>query len=160
MTLNRLVPICLSGLILTVSISIALAQNTSNPSLDGAYRGNLVCEHLSGSVGILRGPLDMTVNGGNVVAARPIFNRDGTRVVGTEIAIGTVGTDGALHLTSNWVAPRAGFKGTYNGTLATTGGTLTGTEEWTRSPANGGNATRNCYGAYVKGPPLERNSPQ
>jgi hypothetical protein len=160
MTTNRIVLIGLSILVLAANITIALAQNASNPPFDGAYRGNLVCEHLSGTAGILRGPLDMTVNGGNVVAGRPIFNRDGTLVVGTEIIIGAVGTDGAVHLTSNWVSARASFKGTYNGTLAATGGTLTGTEEWTRTPADGGNVTRACYGAYVKGPSLERSSPQ
>jgi hypothetical protein len=128
------------------------AGRAQQQSLDGAYRGDLACEHLSGTLGILRAPLDMTVNAGNVVAARPIFNRDGRRVVGTEIATGTVGADGSLHLTSSWAAAGASFKGTYTGTLAATGGTLTGTEVWTRSPANGGNASRTCYGAYVRAP--------
>jgi hypothetical protein len=158
MATNRILVIGLSILVLAASTPIALAQDTSNPSFGGAYRGNLVCDQLPGTHGILRAPLDMTVNGGNVVAARPIFNLDGSRVVGTEIAIGTVGADGALHLTSNWAVARGSFKGTYNGTLAATGGTLTGTEEWTRSPADGGNATRACYGAYVKGPALERSA--
>lgn len=160
MATKHIVLIGISVPVLAASITIALAQNTSNPSLDGAYRGNLVCDQLPGTHGILRAPLDMTLNGGNVVAARPIFNLDGSRVVGTEIAIGTVGTDGALHLTSNWAVARGSFKGSYSGTLAATGGTLTGTEEWTRSPADGGNATRTCYGAYVKGPSQERSSHQ
>jgi hypothetical protein len=97
MATNRIALIGLNILALAASITTASAQNTGNPPLDGAYRGNLVCEHLSGTAGILRGPLDMTVNGGNVVAGRPIFNRDGTLVVGTEVIIGTVGTDGAVH---------------------------------------------------------------
>jgi hypothetical protein len=160
MVRKRILVIGLSALVLAASATIALAQNTGNPSFDGAYRGSLVCDQLPGTHGILRAPLDMTVNGGNVVAARPIFNLDGSRVVGTEIAIGTVGTDGALHLTSNWAVARGSFKGTYSGTLAATGGTVTGPEEWTRSPTDGGNATRMCYGAYVKGPSQERNSHQ
>jgi hypothetical protein len=139
---------------------VSLAQNTSNQSFDGAYRGNLVCDQLPGTHGILRAPLDMTVNSGSVVAARPIFNLDGSRVVGTEIAIGTIGADGALHLASNWIVARGSFKGTYNGTLAATGGTLNRSEEWTRSPADGGKATRMCYGAHMKGPSQERTSPQ
>jgi hypothetical protein len=120
--------------------------------IEGAYRGSIVCEHLAGAVGILRAPLDFTVSGTKVVAARPIFNRDGTRVVGSEIATGTVNSDGTLHLTSSWAAAVASFKGTYNGTLNATGGTITGTQAWTRSPANGGNVSRACYGAYVRGP--------
>lgn len=127
-------------------------QAVQQQSPEGAYRGSIVCEHLPGTAGILRGPLDIIVSGTTAVAARPIFNRDGSRVVGSEIATGTVSPDGTLHLTSSWAAAGAGFQGTYNGTLNATGGTFTGTEAWTRSPANGGNATRNCFGAYVKAP--------
>ena len=144
----RLTPVV--GLLLAIAAPVAgLAQQQSS---DGAYRGTLVCEHLSGTQGILRAPLDIIVVGGAMVAARPIFNRDGSRVVGTEIATGTISTDGTLHLTSAWVAGDGGFKGNYSGMLATTGGTLTGTEAWTRSFANGGNASRMCYGAFVKAP--------
>ncbi len=141
------------AVLLTVLLApcAGLAQQQS---IDGAYRGSLICEHMSGTVGILRAPFDMTVNSGNVVAARPIFNRRGL-VAGTEIATGTVGADGALRLTASWVAAGASVKGTFSGTLAATGGTLTGTEVWTRSPANGGNASRACYGAYVKAPTSE-----
>jgi len=121
-------------------------------SVEGAYRGSMVCEHLAGSTGILRAPLDIVVSGTTVVAARPIFNRDGTRVVGSEIATGTVNSDGTLHLTSSWIAAGASFKGTYNGTLSATGGTITGSEAWSRSSANGGSASRMCYGAYVRTP--------
>jgi hypothetical protein len=81
MATNRIVLIGLKVLVLAASITTALAQNSGNPSFDGGYRGNLVCDQLPGTHGILRAPLDMTVNGGNVVAARPIFNLNGTRVV-------------------------------------------------------------------------------
>jgi hypothetical protein len=121
-------------------------------SIEGAYRGSVVCEHLPGTAGILRAPLDIVVSGTTVVAARPIFNRNGTLVVGTEIATGTVNSDGTLRLTSSWAAAGGSFKGNYNGTMNATGGTITGTEAWTRSPANGGSASRTCYGAYVRGP--------
>jgi hypothetical protein len=140
-----------AGLLLTISApwGAAFAQQQS---LDGAYRGSLVCEHLPGTTGILRAPLDITIANGTVVAARPIFNHDGSLVVGTEIATGAINAEGPLHLTSSWIAAGAGFKGTYNGTLAAAGGTLTGTEAWTRTPANGGNASRTCFGAFVKLP--------
>lgn len=139
-----------AGLLFLISApGVSFAQQ---PSLEGAYRGSLVCEHLAGTAGILRGPLDMVVSGTNVIAARPIFNRDGSRVVGSEIAMGAVSADGTLRLTSTWTTAGASFKGTYNGTLSATGGTLSGTEAWTMSPANGGNVSRMCYGAYVKSP--------
>jgi hypothetical protein len=138
------------GFLLLISTPDAgLAQQQS---IEGAYRGSIVCEHLAGTAGILRAPLDIDVSGTTVVAARPIFNRDGTRVVGSEIATGTVNADGTLRLTSSWAAAGGSFKGTYNGTLNATGGTVTGTEAWTRSPGNGGNVSRGCYGAYVRGP--------
>src|SRR5579872_6070103 len=121
-------------------------------SLEGAYRGSMVCEHLPGTAGILRAPLDIIVTGTTVIAARPIFNRDGTRVVGSEIAGGSMNSDGTLHLRSTWAAAGATFKGNYNGTLHATGGTITGTEEWRRLPANSGQISRTCYGAYVRSP--------
>ena len=139
-------PAALGLLAAICSAGAGLAQQQS---LDGVYRGTLVCEHLSGAVGILRAPLDITVTNGTVIAARPVFNFDGSRVVGSEIAIGAVG-DGALHLTSTWLAIGAGFKGTYTGTLTMTGGTITGTQAWTRPPVKGGDASRACYGAFVK----------
>jgi hypothetical protein len=121
-------------------------------SVEGAYRGSMVCERLAGTSGILRAPLDIVVSGTTVIAARPIFNRNGTRVVASEIATGTVNADGTLHLASSWPAALASFKGTYDGTLKASGGTITGTEAWTRLPANGGNVSRTCYGAYVRAP--------
>jgi hypothetical protein len=138
------------GFLLLISApGAAVAQQ---PSIEGAYRGSIVCELLAGSAGILRAPLDIVVSGTNVVAARPVFNRDGTRVVGSEIATGTVNADGTLHLTSSWTAAAASFKGTYNGTLNATGGTVTGNQAWIRSPAYGGNVSRACYGAFVRSP--------
>lgn len=147
-----------AGILLAICAPAAYAQSQSStgaqsPSLNGAYRGSLVCAHLPGTVGILRAPLDIVVTGTTVIAARPIFNRDGSRVVGSEIATGTLGADGAVHLTSAWHAAGGGFKGNYSGTLSESGGTLTGTQVWRRSPGNDGNIPRTCYGAYAKGPP-------
>jgi hypothetical protein len=141
----------LAGLLLAIAApAVGLAQQQQ--SWDGTYMGTLVCEHLPGTGGILRAPLDMIVTGTTIIAARPIFNRDGSRVVGTEIATGTINADGTSHLTSTWGADGGAFKGTYSGMSTTTGGTLTGTEAWTRTPEYGGNALRTCYGAYVKSP--------
>lgn len=139
-------------------LAVPSASFAQQQSIEGAYRGSIVCEHLAGTAGILRGPLDIIVSGMTVMAARPIFNRNGTRVVGNEIATGTANSDGTLHLTSSWTAAQASFKGTYNGTLSATGGTITGTQEWTRSAAFGGNVSRPCYGAYVRAPKPGRHS--
>jgi hypothetical protein len=153
MRTRRLSIFAAMGFLLVASCpALAQQQAAQQKSIEGAYRGSIVCAHLPGTIGILRGPLDIIVSGTTVVAARPIFNRDGSRVVGSEIATGSVNADGTLHLSSSWAAGNTSFKGTYSGTLNETGGTLTGTEAWTSLPDNGGNASRACYGAYVRGP--------
>ncbi|MGH6672226.1 MAG: hypothetical protein ACRECV_09680 [Xanthobacteraceae bacterium] len=101
---------------------------------------------------MLRAPLDIVVTGTTVVAARPIFNRNGSRVVGAEILTGTVDADGSLHLTSTRTAVGGGFKGTYNGTLSAAGGTFSGTQAWRRFSGSDRKNARTCYGAYVKAP--------
>ncbi len=81
-------------------IGLTLAAFVSAPGLaaaetfDGAYRGMIVCEKLNTSQFMLRAPFDIMITGKTAVAARPIFNRQGTFVVGNEIATGTVGDDG------------------------------------------------------------------
>ncbi len=136
-------------LILIAAPAAGVAQQAAT---EGPYRGSIVCEQLSGTAGILRGPLDIVVAGTTVIAARPVFNRNGSRVVGSEIATGTVNPDGTLHLTSSWTSAAASFKGSYNGTLGATGGTITGSQEWKRSASNSGNTSRPCYGAFVRAP--------
>ena len=90
-------------------IGLTLAALVSAPGMaaaetyDGAYRGMIVCEKLQTSQFMLRAPFDIIITGNAVVAARPIFNRAGTLVVGSEIATGTVGDDGAIKLASTWV---------------------------------------------------------
>ena len=105
-------------------------QTPPAQSLDGAYRGTLVCEKVKGLPGILRVPLDMSVHAGNVQFARPTFNLKGTRVTGSELGSGTVETDGKLHLASAWVFGNIGFEGDYAGTLTGSGGTLSGKQSW------------------------------
>ena len=115
--------------------------------LDGAYRGMIVCEKLQTSQFMLRAPLDITISGKTAIAARPIFNRLGTRVVGSEIATGTVGDDGAIKLSSNWKAGGASYQGSYGGTLTGKGGTLTGTQAWTMPE---GQQSRACTAAVIQ----------
>ena len=127
----------------------ALAQSAAPAavSLDGHYQGTLVCERMPGAPSLLRAPLDLIVAGTDVRLARPMFNLEGTRVTGTEMAGGTIGGDGKLQLVSRGEAFNATFQASYNGTLSVAGGTFTGTQTWT-SPF--GSRTRNCNGAFVK----------
>lgn len=125
--------------------SPALAQ-----SLDGSYRGTFVCEQFKGSPDILRVPLDLTIRGNDVHFARPRFNVLGTRVVGSELASGTVDPDGKVHVTSDWIFRRVDMRGDYSGNLTATGGTLSGTQTW-QGP-NGINGGRKCVAALVPAP--------
>jgi hypothetical protein len=58
-------------------------------SLDGAYRGMFVCEQMPGGPDVLHVPLDVVIRNGAVQSARPLFNWNGTRVLGSELASGT-----------------------------------------------------------------------
>lgn len=137
----------------TAILALALAASVAAPAVaaeshDGAYRGMIVCEKLNTSPFMLRAPFDITISGKTVVAARPIFNRLGTRVVGSEIATGTVGDDGKIQLVSNWKAGGASYQGNYGGTLDAKGGTLTGTQAWTMP--QGQQQNRTCTLAVIQ----------
>jgi hypothetical protein len=87
----------------------AQAQNQTQPQAEGqsqssanAYRGMFVCEKAPGSADILNVPADLAVRGDQVQFARPLFNLRGTRVLGSEMAAGSIGASGTVHLTSTW----------------------------------------------------------
>jgi len=72
-----------------VVVTLALSSQTAlAEGRDGDYRGMMVCTKLNNSQFILRAPLDITISGKTVVAARPVFNVRGTLVVASEIATG------------------------------------------------------------------------
>jgi hypothetical protein len=52
------------------------------------------------AAGPLRAPLDINVSGNTKRFARPVFNLDGSRVMGSEIGGGTIESDGKLHRVS------------------------------------------------------------
>jgi hypothetical protein len=122
----------------------------SSQSLDGPYRGTYVCEKMKMSPDILRAPIDLVVTGTGVRFGRPLFNWNGSRVVGTEMASGTIDGDGKLHLTSEWFVRGFTAQGSYDGTLTASGGTLTGTQSW-HGP-DGGSGSRACTAAFVAAP--------
>jgi hypothetical protein len=120
---------------------------TQSQSLANAYRGMFVCEKLPAAADILHVPFDLAVRGNEVQFARPLFNLDGTRVVGSELGAGTVDTGGKVQVTSTWDVRGMTVHGDYNGTLTPNGGTLTGTQSW-RGP-EGGAHSRTCQVALV-----------
>jgi hypothetical protein len=116
-------------------------------SLDGHYRGMLVCERLPRTPGPLRAPLDIIVSGTEARFARPMFTLDGTRVTGSEMASGTIGADGKVQFASKGENLNATYQGSYSGTISAKGGTLDGMQTFS-TPA--GNRTRACFAAFVK----------
>ena len=125
-----------------------LALNASAQAIEGKFRGSYVCEKLPTTRDILRAPFDLVIKGNSVQFARPLFNLDGTRVVGTELGDGTVDDDGRLHLTSEWGFLGDSAHGDYSGSLTKTGGTLTGTQTWT-GPQGDMPVVRACTVAFV-----------
>jgi hypothetical protein len=83
-----------------VGTFVAITANAQ--TIEGKFRGMYVCEKLPTTRDILLAPIDLVIKGDNAQFARPLFNFDGTRVVGTEMAAGTINGDGQLHVTSEW----------------------------------------------------------
>jgi len=131
---------------LAILTSIYAAGAMAADARDGAYHGMIVCERLQNSKFMLIAPLDITIAGKTVTAARPIFNLPATRVVATEIATGTIADDGTIYFLSNWHGGGSSFQGNYKGTITEKGGTLTGTQDWTTAE---GKQTRACSVAVV-----------
>ena len=135
----------------SAAIGDSPAATASRP-LDGTYRGTYVCPKIGAGGGaatgtnVLRAPLDLTIRDGNVLFARPLFNWNATRVIGSEIASGTVDRDGKLHATSVWDNGTV-FRGDYSGTLTPDGGTFMGTQSWRGGRVGGG--SRTCTAAVV-----------
>lgn len=124
-----------------------LAAPVSAQSFDGAYRGSYVCEKTRAARGVLRVPLDLLVSGSTVRFGRPLFNLKGTRVIGTELAAGTIGDTGKMHLGSEFVVLGFSVQGAYDGTLDGHGGTFTGIQSW--HWPDGRSGSRTCTAALV-----------
>jgi hypothetical protein len=119
-------------------------------TLEGKFRGGYVCEKLPTTRDILRAPIDLAVDGNKVQFARPLFNLNGSRVVGSEMAAGTIDANGQVHLTSQWSYLGFTANAQYSGTLTAAGGTLTGTQTWSGPGAN--SVSRTCTAALVPAP--------
>ena len=87
-----------------------------------------------GPPGIFRVPIDLVIRNGNVEFARPLLNWNATRVIGNEMASGTIDADGKVELTSTWYNSGAIFHAAYSGTLTPSGRTFIGTQTWHSAP--------------------------
>jgi hypothetical protein len=131
-------------------LGVSMLAPATAQALEGKFRGTYVCEKLPTTRDILRAPFDLVIESGRVQFARPLFNLNGTRVVGSELGRGTLGEDGKLHLTSDWGYLGNTAQGDYGGTLTATGGTLIGTQDWTAP--DGATISRTCTAALVPAP--------
>jgi len=125
---------------------------------DGTFRGTLICEKVPATADMLSAPLDINIRGGNVQFARPLFNLDGTRVIGSELGTGTIDDQGKLHLTSNWYRFGVTVEADYSGALTKTGGTFSGTQSWRDGRNNSGK--RNCIAAFLRAPKVHQDGAQ
>jgi hypothetical protein len=144
-----LLPLCLSAATAQGQTQTQTQPQTPPPSqsLANAYRGMLVCEKLPAAADVLHVPFDLAVRGNEVQFARPLFNLQGTRVLGSELGAGAVDPGGKVRVTSTWDVRGMTVHGDYSGTLTPNGGTLTGTQSW-RGP-EGGDHSRTCQVALV-----------
>lgn len=113
-----------------------------------AYRG-IVCEKRQAAADILRVPIDLAVHDNQVFYARPLFDPNGMRVLGSEIGTGSVDSNGKLHLTATWNFRGLVTQADYSGSLTPSGGTLTGTQSWRGPGDNSGSGSRACHIALV-----------
>jgi hypothetical protein len=144
--------------VIPVLLALLIPMSVSAQSLPEKLRGSYVCEKLPMTRDVLRTPLDMIIEGDKVLFARPLFNLNG-RVVGSELARGSIDPQGRVHLTSQWSLLGNIARGDYSGTLTATGGTLTGTQTWT-APNQDGSLARACTAALVPAPRFRTASQQ
>jgi hypothetical protein len=112
------------------AFTLLLSFGSRAEPIADTYRGMMVCEKVPGAADILHVPLDLAVRGDTVQFARPLFNLQGTRVLGSELGAGSIDAAGKVHATSEWHFRGITIHGDYSGTLTSSGGTLTGTQSW------------------------------
>ena len=144
--------------LMVIVVMLQLTAIARAQSFDGTFRGTLVCEKAPAAADMLSAPLDMKIRGDNVQFARPLFNLDGTRVIGSELGTGTIDPQGNLHLKANWYRFGVTVDADYNGVLTKTGGTFSGTQSWRDGKNNSG--TRACTAALVRAPQVNQAGPQ
>lgn len=111
------------------------------------YRGAFVCEKQPLAADILHVPADLVIRGEQVQFGRPMFNLRGTRVVGSEMGVGSVDNQGGVKITSSWSFRGITVQGSYSGMITSSGGSLSGTQTWRRP--DGVHRSRTCQIALV-----------
>jgi hypothetical protein len=132
----------------SIAIGAPVAGLAQQDGFDGAYKGSLDCEQMP--TGILRASLAVTVRNSRIIVSFDMFDINANRQFVLELATGTVHADGTFHLGDTVYTKDATFHGAYTGTFSATGGTIAGTQVWTRSAAEGDSVTRTCNGTFVK----------
>jgi hypothetical protein len=143
---------------MTIALTAFLGGSVDAQALDGKFRGMYVCSKLPTTRDILRVPIDLVVHDNSVQFARPLFNLNGTRVVGTELAAGTIDDNGTVHLRSDWSFLGNTAEANYTGTISAAGGTLTGNQNW-KGQDGQSQLSRPCAAAFVPAP-QSSNAPQ
>jgi hypothetical protein len=136
------------GVLMLIAAGAATAGLAQQASFDGFYKGSIACESI-GSVATFRGTLVISAGDGRrVLMSAPMFNAEGREVPGFVMAAGTVDPDGGFHAGVTTYMRDDTLQASYSGTFTATGGTLTGTEVWTRVSAE--EVTRTCKGEFVR----------
>jgi len=129
-------------------------SQTQPKPLANAYRGMVVCEKRQTALDILKAPIDLAIHDDQILYARPLFDPQGTRVLGSELGTGSVDSTGKIELTATWNVRGLVVKADYSGLLTSGGGTLTGTQTW-QGPA-GATGSRACHIALAAAPEIDR----
>ena len=130
-------------------IAIGIWFNPAQPqSFDRAYKGSLECEKTP-AAGKSRTSLGIIVRNGGVMASTDAYDIDGLRLIPAAMAAGTVDSAGVLHFAGTLWTRHEQLRANYTLTLNATGGTLTGTQVWTRSTGGDG-VTRTCTGSVFE----------
>jgi hypothetical protein len=144
--MKQIAPLILLTLLL-MSASLAGAAQAADHPQQATYSGSYVCQKMGAATGILRVPIDLVIRDDSVQFARPLLDGRGTQVVGSEMAFGTIDSDGQLHIKSHWNNGGLSINAEYTGMLTATGATLVGTQTF---HAGGMTGTRTCTAALVQ----------
>jgi hypothetical protein len=124
-----------------VVVTLPEGQAQQQPqSFEGAYRGTLECWPTDDPVKSTRTQLAIIVRHGRIIAS--------TQEIVAAVASGTVNENGEFRLGAIAFTPDGTLRMTYTGTLSAGGGTLTGTQVWTRKEGATID-TRSCKGTFI-----------
>jgi len=134
----------LVSVVVCAAAACAFASSQSlAQSYDGTWKGQVSCAKLSFTKGTQQVPLTMIVSGASATYTRQVYDRNNTRVVGTEEGSGTVSGNGEIKVSTKWASPNGKFAytATYSGTLKGSSGSLHGIQVWN---VEGKSENRSC----------------